>query len=108
MNPQRPPVAFRHHGEIAASLRCFYDAESILLPRHGKIGGIVTRDLQKYAGVGAAFVGLPRRVQEARSESETRCDAFFVPHGMAHRLQSFLVLIVHRSEEHTSELQSQS
>ena len=58
MHAQRAPAAFGQDVEIAAGLGRLDHAEAGLLAGHGEIPGIVGRDLQEYAAVGAAFVGL--------------------------------------------------
>jgi hypothetical protein len=45
--------------EIAAGLRGLDDAETRATSGNGQIRGIVRGDLEKYAAVGAALVGLP-------------------------------------------------
>src|SRR6202030_2714144 len=64
------PVAFGQHLEIAARLRRFDDAESVLSGpalgdsgtwrfRHLEIGGVVAGDLQEHACTRTSLVGLP-------------------------------------------------
>src|SRR6185437_11788350 len=104
MNPQSSPVALRQHCKIAASLRSFYNPERILLPRHGKIRGIVAGDLQKHARVRTAFVRLPGRMQKSRTEAQARRDAFLVANRVTYRLQTLLVLTIHRDERQGGEI----
>ena len=76
MHPQHAPVAFGQHLEIAARLRRLDDTEAVFLPRHVEIDGVITCDLEEYAAVGTAFIGLPGGMQEPRTEAETRGDLF--------------------------------
>src|SRR5882672_157831 len=95
MNTQRSPPAFRKHVKISTRLRRFYGAKSIFLSGHGKIGGIIARDLQKDATVRAALVSLSGRVQEARSKAETCRDLLLVTHNVSEFLQHLFVFGVH-------------
>ena len=70
MDAQRAAAAFGENGEIAAGLRSFYDAERVFLVGHRQIDGVIARDLQKNAAVGAALVGLARGVKEAFAASQ--------------------------------------
>src|ERR1700676_237157 len=51
-------AALGQHVEIAARLCCLDDSKARLLTWHRQILGIVGRDLQEHATVGAALVGL--------------------------------------------------
>jgi len=62
MNSQCATTAFGEHGEIPARLRGFDDTKRVFLAGNGKIGCIVTGDLQEDAAVRPSFVGLPRRM----------------------------------------------
>ena len=64
--------------EIAASLRGLYGAEGIFLAGHRNVGGVIVSDLEKDAGVRAAFVGLAGGVQKSRAEAEAGGEFFFV------------------------------
>src|ERR1700731_1876663 len=68
MHAQRAPAALGQHVEIAARLRRLDDAERGLLAGHREIPGVVRCDLQEYAAVGAALVGLSGGMQETRAE----------------------------------------
>ena len=96
MDSERATTAFGKYVEIASSLGRFYDAKSVLLARYGEIGCVITRDLEEYATVGAAFVGLPGRMQEARAEAETGGELLLIADDVAKFLQDFFVLGVHR------------
>jgi len=76
VDAQGAAAAFGQHGEIAAGLGGFYYAERIFLSRHRKIHFIVTGDLQEYAGIRAAFVGLAGGVEKTRAEAKNRGDFF--------------------------------
>ena len=92
---KRPSPAIGQHLEISARLRCLHDSEGVFLSGHRQFDGIVAGDLQKHSGVRATFVGLSRRVQESRAESQTGRHALLVAHQMPQRLQTFFVLAVH-------------
>src|SRR4051812_44599890 len=72
--------------EVAPGLRGLDYAEGVAMAGDGEVDGIVAGDLQEHARVGAAFVGLAGRVQEARAEAERRCDVARIPHGVSDRL----------------------
>src|SRR5579871_151166 len=95
VDSQRPAVSLGEHFEISARLRRLHHAERELLPRYRKVGRIVTGNLQKYPCVRSAFVCLSRRVQEARSESQTCRHALFVAYGFADCLQRPIMHLVH-------------
>ncbi len=52
--------------------------EGVSLIRYFEIGGVVAGDLKEHASVRAAFVGLPRRMQEPRSKAEAGGDSLAV------------------------------
>ena len=58
MHAEGTPVAFGQDTEIPQGLRSFDDAEGVFLARYGKVGRIITGDLQEDAGIGAALVCL--------------------------------------------------
>src|SRR5579863_1516722 len=95
MHAQRAPSALGEDLEVATRLSRFYNSKRIFLAGHWQLDGIVAGDLQEYSGVRAAFVRLAGGVQETRAESQARCHAFFVAHGVAQSLQRLLVLSVH-------------
>src|SRR5208283_3394211 len=70
VDTQRTTTALQQHLEVAAGLRCLHDAEAIGMAGHVDIHRIIAGDLQEYTGIRAAFVGLPGRMLEARSEAE--------------------------------------
>ena len=94
MHAQHPPVALGQHLEIAARFRRLDDTESVFLVRHLEIGGVVAGDLQEHAGVRAALVGLPGRMQEARPEAEAGGDALAVADQDADVLQRVAMVLV--------------
>ena len=94
MHAQHPPFALGQHLEIAARLRRLDDAEGVFLVRHLEIGGIVAGDLQEHAGVRAALVGLPRRMQEPRPEAEAGGDALAVADQDADILKRVAMVLV--------------
>src|ERR1700737_2740707 len=65
---QATAAALGQHAEIAARLRGLDHTEGGLLTGHGEILGIVCGNLQEYAAVGAALVGLTGGMQETRAE----------------------------------------
>src|SRR6266581_7333922 len=81
MNAQGSSIAFRQNVEVASSLRGFDDSESVFLSGDWQILRVVAGDLQEYAAVRAAFVGLSGGVQEAGAEAETGRDALAVADG---------------------------
>src|SRR5256885_8035949 len=81
--------------EITASLRGLYDAERVLLAGHGKVGGVIVGDLEKDAGVRAAFVGLSCGMQESRAEAEAGGEFLFVTNDVTEFLKNFFVFGVH-------------
>src|SRR5439155_2732297 len=95
MDPERAASALDEHLEIALGLRGLHDAECILLARHWHVHAIVARDLEEHAGVRSALVGLARRVQEARPESETRRHPISLADRASERLELALVRGVH-------------
>src|SRR5204863_9149495 len=78
VHAQRATPTLCQDVEVAARLRRLDDAERVLPPRHRNVGPVVAGDLQEDAGVRAALVSLPRRVQEARAEAGAGCDAKLV------------------------------
>ena len=78
MHAQCAPAAVGQHVEIATRLRRLDDAETGLLAGHGEILGLIGGDLQEYAAVGPALVGLSGGMQEARSELRAGRDVTFV------------------------------
>src|SRR5437660_1141701 len=81
MDPQHTPPALGQHIEIAACLRCLDHAEACAMIRNCQVRLVVSGNLEKDATVGAPFVGLPRRMQESRTEFQAGCDAMFFPNG---------------------------
>src|SRR5262249_19537982 len=70
VNTQCAPLALHQHLEIAARLRGHDHAEAVLPAGDRDIGGGIAGDLQEYAAVRAALVGLAGRMQEAWAEPE--------------------------------------
>src|SRR6202007_2186027 len=95
MDPQCPAVPLRENLKIAASLRGLYDPECVFLVGHWNIGGVIASDLQKYAGVRSALVGLACRMLEARSKFRASGNTLLVANRMTDRLQCRLMRIVH-------------
>jgi len=58
MYSQCTAATFSQYLEISTSLRGLHYSESIFLARDWKIYGVIACDLQEYARVWAAFVGL--------------------------------------------------
>src|ERR1700687_3378833 len=87
MHAQRTAAALGQHAEIAACLRGLDHAESGLLTGHGQIPGIVCGNLQEYAAVGAALVGLSGGMQETRGEFRAGRDMALVGALKHHVLQ---------------------
>src|ERR1700690_896178 len=95
MDAKGAAAAFDEHSKISARLRRFYGAECVFLLRHGKVGGIVTRDLQEYAGIWAAFVGLTGGVKKPGAEAEDRGNALLIADSVAHGLELLFVRVIH-------------
>src|SRR5882724_5564817 len=95
VHAQSAAPAFGENVEIAAGLGRLDDAERIFLAGHGEIGSVIAGNLQKDTAVRAAFVGLSRGMQEARSEAEACRDFLFVANNMAEFLKDFFVFGVH-------------
>src|SRR5215813_5499338 len=95
MNSQRSASTFGEHFKIAARLRCFHYAETVLLPRHRQVMRVLASDLQEDSGIRPTFIRLTRRMQKARTETETRCHLFRVAYGVSGCLQNLLVFTVH-------------
>lgn len=87
MDAQGAAVAFGKHLKVAASFCRFHHAKGVLLPRHGKIGGVVTCDLEEDARIWSALVGLPGGMEEARAEAEASGYMGFIADEMANRLE---------------------
>src|SRR6185295_18703424 len=83
MHAQRATAPIEEHLEVAPGLRRLDDAKGVARARHGEVADIVAGDLQEDAAVGAALVGLPGRVQKARTETQARGDLPMVAHAMA-------------------------
>src|SRR5271169_5294101 len=69
MHAQKTPVALGQNLEIAPCLGRLDGAEAVFLPRHVEIDGVITCDLEEYAAVGTAFIGLSGGVQKARAKA---------------------------------------
>src|SRR6267154_717688 len=95
MDAQSAAASLGEDVEITARLRGFYDAEGIFLAGHGKVGGVIVSDLEKDAGVRAAFVGLSCGMQESRTEAEAGGDFLFVTNDVTEFLKNFFVFGVH-------------
>ena len=91
VNAQRTTVAFHQHREITAGLRGLDDPKAVGMTGHVDVGRVVAGDLQEHAGIRAAFVGLPGRMLEARSEAEAGRGAGLVADAGAHRGQRLRV-----------------
>src|SRR5215203_5551656 len=95
MQPQRAALARQEHLEVPTRLGGLDDTERVLLSRDRDINGIITRDLQEHAGIRSALVGLPGRMQEARTELQACRDALRAEDVMANGLQIAIVGVVH-------------
>ena len=87
VHTQKTPAALGEHVEIAARLRRLDDAEAVGLTRHRHILGGFVGDLQEHAAVRPAFVGLPGRMQEARTEADAGRGTGTIADHSAHALQ---------------------
>src|SRR5215510_921784 len=96
MHPQGPAAPLGEYGKISAGLRGLDHSEGIFLPGNRQVGSVVAGDLEEYAAVRTALVGLSRGVQETRAETEAGCDLFAVADCRANGLQGRFVFGVHR------------
>ena len=94
VDPQRATATLHQHLEVAAGLRGLDHAEAVGMAGHVDIGRIVAGDLQEHAGIRPAFVGLPGRMLEARSEAEAGRGTRLVANARAHRGQRLRVRLV--------------
>src|ERR1035441_10564866 len=94
VDTQRATTALHQHLEIAAGLRCLHDAKAVVMTGYVDIHRIVAGDLQEYSGIRAAFVCLPGRMLEARSEAEAGSGKGLVANARSHRCQSLRVRLV--------------
>src|SRR5215831_3001769 len=92
MNAQRAPSPFCQHLKVAASLRRLDHAEAVGMAWHANVGGIVTGDLQKHAGIRTTLEDLSGRVLEARPETDAGCRAGVVADTRAQPGQRLLAL----------------
>src|SRR5579883_101052 len=97
MHAQRAPAPLRQNREITPSLRRLHHAKCVLLPRHRQIHRVIARDLEKYARVRAALIGLSGGMQKSRPKAEHRRDFLLVPNSGSHGLQRLFVLRIHRN-----------
>src|SRR5260370_19878276 len=104
MNTEGSSSAFGQDLEIAARLGGLNDYEGVLLAGDRKIGSIITGDLEEYAAIGSALVGLAGGVQEARTKAKAGGDLLRVAHGVTHALQLLFVLVVHLDIAEQSEV----
>src|SRR5205085_5437358 len=81
-----PPAAVSQHVEIAARLSRLDDTERVLGTGDRQVGRIAAGDLQEYAAVRSALIGLAGRVQEARTETEAGRQLLLVAHHVPQRL----------------------
>src|SRR4029077_20095178 len=95
MHAQGAAAALGQNLEITTGLCGLHRAERVFLPGHREVVGVIACELQEYSGVGAALIGLPGRVQKARTKAQARSDVLFVAHGVPDRLQQLLVRVVH-------------
>src|SRR3982074_3294863 len=68
MHAQGAPAALGQHVKIAARLRRLDHPKTGLLTGHREIPGVIRCDLQEYAAVRSALVGLAGGMQETRAE----------------------------------------
>src|SRR5664280_2778205 len=94
VNTQRAATALNQHLEVAAGLRGLHHAETVGMAGHVDVGWVIAGNLQEHAGIRAAFVGLPRRMLEARSEAEAGGGTGFVANARAHCSQRLGVRLV--------------
>src|SRR5437764_11052975 len=95
MDPQSATTPLRQNLEVSPSLCRLYDSECVLLSWHRQVDAVITGDLEEYAAVRAALVGLASRMQEPWPESNTSGDSFAISNAVPHFLQVRFVLLVH-------------
>ena len=71
---KRAAAAFEQNVEIAARLRGLDHAKARAVAWNGQIPRVVCSNLEEHAAVGSALVGLPGRMQKARTEFEAGRD----------------------------------
>src|SRR6516164_11783036 len=96
MDTQRAAAAFCKDSKVAPRLRRLDHAKGVLLARNRQVLGVVAGDLQEYAGIGSALVGLSRRMKKARAKPENCGHLFLVADGVPDGLQGPLTLRIHR------------
>src|SRR6266704_1311030 len=104
VDAQGAAAALRENGKIAPGLRRFDDAESVLLPRHRQILGVIASYLKENAAIRAALVGLPSGMEKARAEAKNRGHFFLIAHRMPDCLQSFFICRIHRDVAEDSKI----
>src|SRR5438093_533996 len=96
MDPEGPTAPLREDLEIPPGLGGLDHAEGVSMAGHRKVLGVVAGHLHEDAAGRAPFVGLSRRMQEARAEAETCRDTLAVANRMPRLLEKLLVAGVHR------------
>src|SRR5262245_20069502 len=94
MHAQDTPPALRQHVKITARLRRLDDAEAVFVTRHIEIVSIVGGNLQEYAAVRPALVGLSGRMEETRPEPDAGRHPLAVTDHDADILQRVAVSLV--------------
>src|SRR3954471_8838813 len=89
---ERAAVALEQRFEIADRLRAAENTESKFLAGQRKLAAATAGELQEDAVVGAAFVKLSRRVQEARTVTRGRRDVPLARDGLANLRDPFVAL----------------
>src|SRR5579862_628271 len=78
VHSKRSPLAIEQHLKIPTSLRRLHHPKRELLPGHFQIRRIVTSDLQEDSAIRPAFVRLPGRMQEPRTEPKTSGNLLYI------------------------------
>src|SRR2546428_1308885 len=91
MDPEGPTAPLREDLEIPPGLGGLDHAEGVSMAGHRKVLGVVAGHLHEDAAGGTPFVGLSRRMQEARAEAETCRDTLAIANRMPRLLEKLLV-----------------
>src|SRR5215470_13113249 len=97
MHAQSTAATLGEHGKVSAGLRGLDHPEGIFLSGNLQVGSVIAGDLQEYAAVRTALIGLSRGVQKTRAEAEAGRDLLAVADCRANALQRRFVFGVHRN-----------
>ena len=95
MRAQHAAVPLHQSLEIRSGLRGVDRAEGAISSRDMQIDGVFAGNLQENPCIRAALVNLPRRVQEARTEFDTRGDPPAIANALTDLLEHPVVCRIH-------------